>query len=82
MTDPQEDPSDFSAEAILAAHGRKVQPRNGPGRHAWKEVKAIPVAAGQRQAEPKTDDVDQARPVWWRQWLADYGLIPPVTAGR
>lgn len=80
----QEDPADFSVKSILAAHGRKVMPNSGPGRHSWTEVN--PGTTGTPQHRLEEDDLEeetrQSQSVWWRRWLANYGLIPPVTASR
>lgn len=79
---PDEDQPDFSVEAILAAHGRKVEPNRGPGRHAWPD--RPPVSPGNHRLE-ENDLEERTHPApvsWWRKWLADYGLIPPVTASR
>jgi hypothetical protein len=81
MTD-QNSPSDFSVEAILAAHGREVVPSDGAGRHSFRD--RPPVQAGSHRLEDDDlgEGAQQAPVSWWRRLLSNYGLVPPMTASR
>ena len=74
----------WSVEAILANNGRTIVPSDGPGRHSWHKAADVEHTGSHRALE--VDDLDTADAAAaapkWQVWLARYGLIPPVTAGR